>query len=107
MLVFWGRGTLIATLAINPTLTPSHVVAVSIAKGMAYAVAIYSFLYFSGAHANSAVTITLFFTKHVGLFRALVYILSQLLGGIFGAGMLWIVIPEAYRANLGFPVLGR
>jgi glycerol uptake facilitator-like aquaporin len=107
MLVYWGRGTLIATLAINPNLTPSHVVAVSIAKGMAYAVAVYSFLFFSGAHVNSAVTIALFFTKHVSLFRALVYIASQVLGGIFGAAMLWLTIPEAYRANLGFPVLGQ
>jgi len=106
MLVFWGRGTLIATLALNPVLTPSHVVAVSIARGMAYAVAIYSFMYFSGAHVNAAVTIVLFFTKHVGFFRALVYVLSQVVGGIFGAGMLWVVIPQDFQANLGFPVLG-
>jgi len=107
MLVFWGHGTVIATLAIDPLFGPSHVVAVSIAKGMAYAVVLYSFLYFSGAHANSAVTVTLFFTKHIGFFRALAYILFQLLGGIFGAGMLWLLVPQPFRANLGFPVLGK
>jgi MIP family channel proteins len=95
MLVFVGAGAVIAT---------RDVVAVALAHGLMLAVIVYTFGHFSGAHVNPAVTLGLLVGGKVNTMRAIRYWVAQFAGGIAAAILLWIVIPEATRGNLGATV---
>lgn len=61
----------------------------------------------SGGHFNPAVTIAALFTKKIGNELGLLYIISQLLGGIFGAFLLMTAAPDSLwrPVDLGTPAV--
>lgn len=61
----------------------------------------------SGGHLNPAVTVGLWVTNRIGTFRAAAYAAAQFAGGILGACLLRLVVPEVtWRATrLGTPLL--
>lgn len=57
---------------------------VSLGWGLALAILVYTFGPLSGAHFNPAVTLTMFLTKRMPGGEALIYVASQLVGGLLG-----------------------
>jgi aquaporin Z len=67
-------------------------VGVSMAFGLTVLTIAYSFGHVSGAHLNPAVTIGLWAGGRLGADKILPYVISQVLGGIAGAGVLYIIV---------------
>ncbi|XP_051518854.1 aquaporin-4-like [Xyrauchen texanus] len=65
----------------------------ALAAGMATVVLGYCFGEISGAQVNPAITVALLVTRKVDVFRAVVYLVAQCLGGILSAGLLYITLP--------------
>jgi aquaporin Z len=80
---------------------------VALATGFVIAVMVSVTAPISGGHVNPAVTIGVWVAGKIGTARALVYIVAQFAGGIFGALLLRFVVPKAVwrAANLGTPLL--
>jgi len=55
----------------------------------------------SGGHINPAVTVSLFVTQRIGPQTAVIWIVSQILGGIAGAALLYATLPVDVRGCLG------
>jgi len=69
--------------------TTMSVVHTSLAFGLAVATVVWIFAHISGGHANPAVTLAALFTRRVSIIRGVLYIVSQIVGGILGAGILY------------------
>jgi aquaporin Z len=67
-------------------------VGVSLAFGLTVLTIAYSFGHVSGAHLNPAVTIGFWTSGHLSSDKILPYIISQVAGGIAGAGVLYIIV---------------
>jgi aquaporin Z len=67
-------------------------VGVSLAFGLTVLTIAYSLGHVSGAHLNPAVTIGFWASGHLGANKILPYVVSQVLGGIAGAGVLYIIV---------------
>jgi len=67
-------------------------VGVSLAFGLTVLTIAYSFGHISGAHLNPAVTIGLWMGGRIGSKEILPYIIAQILGGIAGAGVLYLIV---------------
>nr|XP_055044746.1 aquaporin-4 [Misgurnus anguillicaudatus] len=65
----------------------------ALAAGMATVVLGYCFGEISGAQVNPAITVALMATRKVDVFRALVYLVAQCLGGILATGLLYVCLP--------------
>ncbi len=67
-------------------------VGVSLAFGLTVLTIAYSLGHVSGAHLNPAVTIGFWAGGHISADKILPYVISQVLGGIAGAGVLYIIV---------------
>jgi len=67
-------------------------VGVSLAFGLTVLTIAYSFGHVSGAHLNPAVTIGFWASGHLVANKILPYVISQVLGGIAGASVLYIIV---------------
>lgn len=65
---------------------------VSLAFGLTVVTIAYSFGHISGAHLNPAVTIGLWFGGRINAKDILPYVISQILGAIAAAGVLYIIV---------------
>jgi len=72
----------------------------SIGWGVALAVLVYAFGPLSGAHFNPAVTLMMFLTKQMKAREAIIYVISQLVGGLIGGCFLAITY-KAYLNGAG------
>lgn len=82
-------------------------VGVALASGFVLAVMVSVTAHVSGGHVNPAVTVAVWVVGRIGTARAVVYVVAQLAGGIFGALLLRLVVPPAVwkAAKLGTPLL--
>ena len=48
----------------------------------------------SGCHVNPGVTIGMLCNGKIDLIRAVVYFIAQMVGGVVGAGLIWILTPD-------------
>jgi aquaporin Z len=67
-------------------------VGVSLAFGLTVLTIAYSLGHVSGAHLNPAVTIGFWTSGHLSADKILPYVISQIAGGIAGAGVLYIIV---------------
>src|SRR5438132_9360587 len=95
-LVFGGCGS--AVLAAAFPNVGIGLLGVSLAFGLTVLTMAYAIGHISGCHLNPAVTIGLCVAKRFPASDVLVYIVSQVLGGIAGAAVLWLIA----RGNPGF-----
>ena len=94
-LIFIGAGSIVATGGEN-------LVAIAIAHGLAIGTMVSAVGHVSGAHFNPAVTIGALAAGRISFADALVYIPTQLVGGIAGALVLRAAVPRAaFDAVLG------
>jgi len=101
--IFIGCGSVTSSkeaLGTNGISVPS-VVAIALAHGFCIMVLVYSIGEISGGHINPAVTWAVLFTNKISVVRALVYWVSQFLGAIVGAGILYSILPPGSVFYLG------
>lgn len=91
--VNWGKGT------------DADIVQISLAFGVTVATMAQCIGHVSGGHINPAVTCAMLVTGKVSVLRALLYIISQCVGGITGAAVLKAVTPEAATGTLGLSMV--
>jgi aquaporin Z len=109
-LVYIGAGSIVMTSYMGwaaqgaPTL-----LVIALAHGLAIAVMVTAVGHISGGHFNPAVTVAALFTKKIELDLGMLYILFQLLGGVFGAGLLVVSLDTVAwePVALGTPALGN
>lgn len=80
---------------------------VALTFGLAVATVTWMFSHISGGHANPAVTLACLFTRRVSIIRGILYMVSQITGGIVGAGALYGLTAEAQQnaSDLGINVV--
>ncbi|XP_062979213.1 lens fiber major intrinsic protein [Elgaria multicarinata webbii] len=93
--VFFGLG-----VSLRWVIGPLNVLQVALAFGLAAATIVQSVGHVSGAHINPAVTFAFLLGSQLSLFRAVFYMVAQVLGGVAGAAVLYGVTPAALRGNL-------
>jgi hypothetical protein len=83
------------SLSVMPIMTTSRHLLISISAGMSYSVLLYCTMWISGGHLNPAVTIAYAATNNFegGWGKAVLYVLAQCLGSIFGAGVTRLCLP--------------
>lgn len=97
VLVFFGVG--VATLTLGFHLAglsfASGIVATAFAFGLVLAALAHAIGPISGCHVNPAVTMGFLFTRRMTLEEAIIYWVSQFVGGIIGALLLWAVVARS------------
>lgn len=88
LFVYFGCGS-----AMSVANEPGWVLQVALTFGLAITVLAYTIGHYSGAQINCAVTFGLMLNRQVGWGQGLLNIVGQLLGSIFGAGLLKITYP--------------
>jgi len=76
-------------------------VQIAMAFGLIVATMVWCLAHVSGGHINPAVTFSFLVTRRISLVRAVVYVLSQMLGAVFGAGLLAGVSENNKWGSLG------
>ncbi|KAM5179907.1 aquaporin-5-like [Mantella aurantiaca] len=100
--VFFGLGSALRWPAALPT-----VLQISLAFGLAIATLVQTIGPISGANINPAVTLAFFVGSQISIWRAIFYIIAQILGGLAGAGILYGVVPPAVRGNMAINALSN
>ena len=77
----------------------SSLVAVAFAHGLIVLSFAYTYGYISGTHINPAVTIGLWVGRQIDFGTAVGYIVAQVIGGILGAGALWVLLSGMESAS--------
>uniref|UniRef100_A0A4D5RAH5 Aquaporin AQPAe.a n=1 Tax=Scolopendra viridis TaxID=118503 RepID=A0A4D5RAH5_SCOVI len=78
-----------------------NIVQIALCAGIAVATLIKCICHISGGHLNPAVTCGMLVTGKFSLLKTLLYIISQVLGAIVGAGILKALTPDDMQNNLG------
>jgi len=101
--IFIGCGSVISSQAVlgDGGIGVPNITLISLAHGFCIMVLVYSVGEVSGGHINPAVTWAALITGKVSFLRALVYWISQLLGGVVGAAFLMSVHPTNLIFGLG------
>jgi aquaporin TIP len=101
-LTFVGAGAIAVTLG-------GDLVAIALAHGLVIGVMASAVGHISGGHFNPAVTFGFLVTRRIDPALAVVYWISQMLGAVFGALLLILVVPDDLTdaVNLGVPALGE
>eukprot|EP01116_Phalansterium_solitarium_P021975 TRINITY_DN7076_c0_g1_i1.p1 TRINITY_DN7076_c0_g1~~TRINITY_DN7076_c0_g1_i1.p1 ORF type:complete len:375 (+),score=101.22 TRINITY_DN7076_c0_g1_i1:140-1264(+) len=98
--VFLGCGSVVAaheaTLG-SSSIEVSAITLIAMAHGFTIMCMIYTIGEISGGHINPIVTWAVLFTHKLTIVRALVYWVSQILGGIIGSALLMGLLPEQLR----------
>ena len=105
-LVFGGCGS--AVLAASSTTSGIGRVGVSMAFGLTVLTMAYAVGHISGGHFNPAVTVGLFAAKRIPASDILPYVVAQVIGGIAGAGVLFVIASGkvGFDATHGFATNG-
>ena len=99
ILLFLGNG-IVANVSLNKTKASKQMtpwILITTAWGLAVFTAAFITGQFSGAHLNPAVTLGLAFAGKFSTELICGYIISQVLGGIFGSWLVYIIYIDHYR----------
>ncbi len=109
-LVFFGAGA--ALLSFGFGVTGSSLSAGAALTGLIFGVVLIALVYaigdVSGCHVNPAVTLSFVLTRRMALGEAVGYWIAQVVGGILGALVLWIVASASpqYESDMGLGANG-
>ncbi|CAM6092607.1 unnamed protein product [Calypogeia fissa] len=106
LFVFIGLGSVSAYYKLHPDdldLTPSGLVGIALAHGLAIAITVAATANISGGHVNPAVTFGLMIGGNITLVTGLLYWVGQLLGSVCAAAILKFVLTDTEPV----PVHGR
>jgi MIP family channel proteins len=108
-LIFAGAGAIVASsVYLRGTDANANLLVVALAHGLAIGVMVSATGHISGGHFNPAVTFGALVGRQISPGLAVVYWISQLLGGLSGALTLWGIFPATawQPTHLGTPGLG-
>jgi MIP family channel proteins len=95
-LIFVGAGSICADQYLRAAGQGAvGILGIAAAHGLAIAIMISALGHISGGHFNPAITLGFWVTKKLGTIASFLYWVAQLLGGITGAYLLKLTIPEA------------
>ena len=103
-LIFIGAGSIVASGNPITGITPgAGLVTIALAHGLAIGTMVTAVGHVSGGHFNPAVSVAAWVTRRLGTGELVAYVATQLAGGIAGAALLRLVVPQASwePANLG------
>lgn len=98
--IFLGLGSTISWSS-GDRLQPANLILISLCFGYGIVTMVHCFGHISSAHINPAVTIAFVYTRKITLSKSVFYIIVRCLGAIFGAGLLYLIIPSNITGNLG------
>jgi MIP family channel proteins len=101
--VFIGAG---AAAVIGDGVGLPGIAAIALAHGLTIMAFAFAYGSVSGGHFNPSVTVGVLAVGAMGVGEAIGYIVSQLIGGVAGALLLWIVLGGA-ATGLGMPALAH
>ncbi|MBA3585716.1 MAG: aquaporin family protein, partial [Gemmatimonadetes bacterium] len=90
ILILLGDGVVAGVLLKNSKAENSGWIVITLAWGLAVAIAVYAVGRISGAHINPAVTLGLASIGAVPLAQVPIYIIGQMLGAFVGAVLVWV-----------------
>lgn len=100
-----NNGSVFAGIAALPSLDPANIVQISLAFGLVFGSLVWCFNYVSGGHLNPAITAAAMVCRRVSIVRGIFYIISQMVGSIAGAGILYGVTGNKNVTTLGVNVV--
>lgn len=103
-LIFVGAGSVVVLAGLG---ADAGLVGIALAHGLVIAVMVTALGHISGAHFNPAVTVGAWIAGKIESSRAVVYLIAQLAGGLAGAFLLRVALPENLwsASKLGTPVI--
>lgn len=99
LLVLLGNGVVANVLLSNTKGHNSGLIVIAFGWAMAVFVGVFSVAAISGAHLNPAVTVALAVAGKFEWARAPGYILAQMLGGMMGALLVWVMYRKHYETT--------
>lgn len=102
-LVFFGAGSFL--VAVDGA--GIGLLGVALAHGLALMMIVYSLGGISGAHVNPAVTFGMWVSGKMPTWEAVKYVVSQLIGSVFAALVLMLLLDPPAAANLGTPEVAK
>ena len=104
LFVFIGAGSIVLGGVLG---SPSNLVAVALAHGIALAVVVTAFAAVSGGHINPAVTVAIWISGGIEAVTAVLYVVAQLIGAAIAGFLLRGVFaqPAWQAAGLGKPAM--
>lgn len=102
LFVFFGLGSALSWPSALPT-----ILQVSLAFGLAIGTLVQTIGHVSGAHLNPAVTLAFLVGSQISVLKCVFYILSQMLGAVAGAGLLYEFTPPNVRGNLSINAINE
>lgn len=101
-LIFIGVGAICADEYIHASSGGSlGLLGIAAAHGLAIGIMVTAVGHISGGHLNPAVTIGFWVTKRIGTMQALLYWISQLLGGAAAAYLIVAIVPDTIWRQAG------
>ncbi|CAI5530431.1 unnamed protein product [Closterium sp. Naga37s-1] len=104
--VFVGVGSVTVSSEFVQGLDVTRILSIGIAHGLALVVAVGAASGISGGHINPAVTLGMLAVGLVDVITAAAYVAAQLIGAVFGAGLVKAITPASTHDALGAHVLG-
>jgi MIP family channel proteins len=95
-LIFIGAGSIVASGNPITGITPgAGLVTIALAHGLAIGTMVTAVGHVSGGHFNPAVSVAAWVTRRLGTGELVAYVATQLAGGIAGAALLRLVVPQS------------
>lgn len=85
LLVFFGVGSVCGAIRSGQPVQPINY---AVSFGFCITALAYSIADISGGHINPAITASFMLTGNISIFRGVLYIVAQLIGGFIGGGLL-------------------
>ncbi|CAI5531433.1 unnamed protein product [Closterium sp. Naga37s-1] len=104
--VFVGVGSVAVSSEFVQGLDVTRILSIGIAHGLALVIAVGAASGISGGHINPAVTLGMLAVGLVDVITAAAYVAAQLIGAVFGAGLVKAITPASTHDALGAHVLG-
>lgn len=80
--------------------TPASIICIALAFGLAVGLGVYIVGDISGGHINPSVTIGMLVTRKIGLLRAVLYMICQVLGAVAGTALFYWIVLDAGTPGL-------
>lgn len=107
ILILLGNGVVANVILAKTKGNGGNWICITAGWGFAVAIAVYAIGHISGGHINPAVTMSAMINDGMAVTEGIGYIVSQVLGGIVGAVLVYVIYRDHYDATAGSPGVQR